>query len=254
MPAPRPDFERSNGGVSPPFSYIMMKEVKNLPPRLAAIASMVPRGGALADVGTDHALLPLWLLRRGHIPSAVATDIHEAPLERTRFSLGNVRGLRLVLCDGLDGVSADEVDTVVIAGLGGDNMADILSRAPWCREGRTVLLQPMSKAEVLRRALHNMGYRIESERLVEDNRHVYPILLVRGGEDAPYTEAEYYTGRFAFLGTDPLFADHLERQMRRIAAGLEGLEKAGREGEGLALRTILREMDEMRRKMHGNGA
>ena len=232
----------------------MMKDNKSLPPRLAAIADLVPRGGALADVGTDHALLPLWLLRRGIIPSAVATDIHEGPLERTRHSLGNVPGLRLVLCDGLDGVAADEVDTVVIAGLGGDNMADILSRAPWCREGRTVLLQPMSKAEILRHALHDMGYCIERERLVEDNRHVYPILYVRGGRDVPYGEAEYYTGRFSFLCADPLFPAHLERQMRRIHAGLEGLEKAGRGGEGQQLQELLNEMTEMRRKIYGDGA
>ena len=108
----------------------MVKENRSLPPRLAAIAELVPVGRALADVGTDHALLPLWLLRRGRIPSAIATDIHKAPLERTRASLGDVSGLRLILCDGLDGVEAGEVATVVIAGLGGDNMADILSRAP----------------------------------------------------------------------------------------------------------------------------
>ena len=232
----------------------MMKDLRSLPPRLAAIATLVPKGGAVADVGTDHALLPLWLLRRGIIPTAVATDIHEAPLERTRLSLGNVTGLRLVLCDGLDGVSADEADTIVIAGLGGDNMADILLRAPWCKEGRTILLQPMSKAEVLRRALHSMGYRIENECLVEDNRHVYPILLVRGGTDVLYSEAEYYTGRFVFTGSDPLFPNHLERQMRRIRAGLEGLEKAGREEEGLQLRALLDEMEEMRRKAYGNRA
>ena len=231
---------------------IMMKDSKKLPPRLAAIAALVPHGGVLADVGTDHALLPLWLLRRGIIPSAIATDIHEGPLLRTRAALGDMPDLRLVLCDGLDGVSSGEVDTVVIAGLGGDNMADILSRAPWCRESRTILLQPMSKAEILRHALHRMGYRIEREQLVEDNHHVYPILLVRGGEDAAYSEAEYYTGRFTFLRADPLFPTHLERQMRRISAGLEGLEKAGREEEAKPLRALLSDMTEMRRKIDGN--
>lgn len=245
-------MERSNGGACPAvFLYIMMKENKKLPPRLAAIAKLVPAGGALADVGTDHALLPLWLLRRGIIPSAVATDIHEGPLERTRKSLGVVPGLKLILCDGLDGVLPAEAKTVVIAGLGGENMADIISRAPWCLEGRTLLLQPMSKAEVLRRALHEMGYSILTEQLVEDNRHIYPILTVSGGREAPYSEAEYYTGRFSFLGEDPLYPEHLERQIRRITASVSGLESSGREEESRGLRDVLAEMEIMRRKIHG---
>lgn len=243
----------ATAGRAPPFSYIMMMDNRNLPPRLAAIAALVPSGAALADVGTDHALLPLWLLRQGRIPSAVATDIHEGPLERTRKSIGDVPGLRLLLCDGLDGVAADEVRTVVIAGLGGENMADIISRAPWCREGCTLLLQPMSKAEILRRSLHDMGYHIEQEILVEDARHIYPILTVCGGEEPRYSAAEYFTGRFAFLGKDPLFSAHLERQMRRLGASVEGLEKADREEEAAPLREILREMEEMRGKIHVNG-
>lgn len=222
-----------------------------MPPRLAAIAELVPPGQPLADVGTDHALLPLWLLHRGIIPSAVATDIHEAPLERTRKSLGVVPGLKLLLCDGLDGVEPDEAKTIVIAGLGGENIADIVSRAPWCRDGHTLLLQPMSKAEVLRRALHEMGYSILRERLVEDNRHVYPILTVFGGREEAYADAEYYTGRFAFLGEDTLFSEHLERQIRRVSASVNGLEAAGREGECRELRDILAGMKEMRRNNSG---
>lgn len=233
------------------FLYIM-KSVKNLPPRLAAIASRVPRGVALADVGTDHALLPLWLLQRGIIPYAIATDIHEGPLQRTCAALGNRADLRLVLCDGLDGVAAGEVGTIAIAGLGGENMADIIARAPWCREGCTLLLQPMSKAEILRRALHDMGYRIEREELVEDNHHVYPILLVRGGGDVPYTAAEYYTGRVTFLQRDPLFPEHLERQIRRLEASVDGFERADRAGECAELKETLRELYKMRRIDHGN--
>lgn len=227
--------------------------MKALPPRLAAIAALVPSGGGLADVGTDHALLPLWLLRRGVISSAVATDIHEAPLERTRRKLGNVKGLKLLLCDGLELVNPDEVQTIVIAGLGGENISDIIRRAPWCREGRTLILQPMSKAELLRSSLVEMGYRIVHEELVEDGKYIYPILLVRGGDEGACSEAELYTGRFDLLGNDPLFSEHLQRQQRRLLASAAGLEKAGREEECAAIRRILAEMDEMRRNIHANG-
>lgn len=227
-----------------------MRSNRTLPPRLAAIAGLVPRGKALADVGTDHALLPLWLLERGIIPAAVATDIHEGPLERTRHSLGNVKGLRLVLCDGLEGVEPQEVQTVVIAGLGGENIADILRRAPWCLQSCTLLLQPMSKAEVLRKALAELGCRIENEILVEDNKHIYPILTARGGERLLCSEAEYYTGSLAYLEGDPLFPAHLDRQVRRLRATVDGLDSAGREGESPLLRQALIEMEDMRRKIH----
>ena len=123
-----------------------------LSPRLAAIAEQVPQGARLADVGTDHAYLPAWLLLAGRISGAVATDVREGPLQRGRETarLYKVED-RIVFrcCDGLAAVEPQEADTVVIAGMGGELMARIVERAPWTR-GCTLLLQPMSAQEVLR--------------------------------------------------------------------------------------------------------
>ena len=126
-----------------------------LSPRLAAIAEQVPQGARLADVGTDHAYLPAWLLLAGRISGAVATDVREGPLQRGRETarLYKVED-RMVFrcCDGLAAVEPQEADTVVIAGMGGELMARIVERAPWTR-GCTLLLQPMSAQPFLRRWL-----------------------------------------------------------------------------------------------------
>ena len=114
-----------------------MDHTFKLPPRLAAIAALVPDGARLADIGTDHALLPIRLLLDGKIQSAIAADIRPGPLSRAKENAcaAMVTNLSCVLCDGLTGISPDSVDTVVIAGMGGENIAGILRAAPWACSG-----------------------------------------------------------------------------------------------------------------------
>ena len=147
-----------------------MDHTFKLPPRLAAIAALVPDGARLADVGTDHALLPIRLLLDGKIQSAVATDIRPGPLSRAKENAcaAGVQDLFCVLCDGLTGISPDSVDTVVIAGMGGENIAAILRAAPWACRNALCILQPMSRPEELRAALPSLGLMIRAERLVRD--------------------------------------------------------------------------------------
>ena len=147
-----------------------MDHTFKLPPRLAAIAALVPDGARLADVGTDHALLPIRLLLDGKIQSAVATDIRPGPLSRAKENAyaAGVQDLSCVLCDGLTGISPDSVDTVVIAGMGGENIAAILRAAPWACRNALCILQPMSRPEELRAALPSLGLTIRAERLVRE--------------------------------------------------------------------------------------
>ena len=197
----------------------------SLPPRLAAVAALVPPGARLVDVGTDHGYLPLLLLEEGRVLSAIATDIAPGPLGRARQAAGE-RGTALDcrLCDGLAAVSPEEADTVVIAGMGGETIAGILAAAPWTREGRTLLLQPMSKAEKLRPWLTERGYAIHREVLVEDRGKLYPILLARGGHPPPLSPQEVWAG----LGRDePLYPRYLALQIRRLRRAAAGLRRAG---------------------------
>ena len=107
-----------------------------LSPRLRLAADLVPEGARLADVGTDHAYLPACLLMEGKIPSAIAADLREGPLSRARetaaeYGCGDRMAFRL--CDGLSGIRPEKTDAVVIAGMGGETIAQILEAAPWVR-------------------------------------------------------------------------------------------------------------------------
>lgn len=215
-----------------------------LSPRLRMIADQVPQGSRLTDVGSDHGLLPLSLLSQGRIPSAIATDLHAAPLERGRQAAAE-RGLServsFRLCDGLAAVSPAETDTVAIAGMGGETIAGILDAAPWCRE-KLLLLQPMSRAEVLRPWLADHGYAIRREALVLDREHVYPVLTVEGGAMPPLTAVQRRCGLSPRDG--PLFPGYLRRWIARLERACAGLEQGGRSAEAAALRAELTELRE----------
>ena len=198
-----------------------------LSPRLAAIAARVPPGFRLADIGTDHAYLPAYLLLEGTIPSAVASDVNRGPLDRGRETArqaGVEEKIDFRLSDGLNGLEADEADVIVIAGMGGELIARILSEAPWTRE-KLLLLQPMTAQPELRRWLNGNGYRIEGEAVVREGQKLYVILTVRGGTDEPYSPGELWAGRQRKGEGAPLRLDYLEDLLRRRRRALAGMER-----------------------------
>ena len=206
-----------------------MTEELHLQPRLRLLADLVPRGARLADIGTDHGYLPVYLLQKGQISSAIAADIGQAPLDharRTAEQYGAGDGLRFLCCDGLQGIGPEDADTVVIAGMGGETIIHILSQAPWTREGKTLLLlQPMTKQEDLRRWLNENGYAQCAERLVRDKDYLYPVLTAFGGEQPPLSMGELYGG--VDIEVDPLAKEYLSARIRRLEQAETGLLKSG---------------------------
>ena len=171
----------------------MTREV-SLQPRLALLASLVPQGAVLADVGTDHGYIPVCLRQRGVIDRAIASDIGREPLEHARRTAEEygVGGIDFRLCAGLDAIAPGECDTVLIAGMGGETIWDILAAAPWTRDGRhTLLLQPQTKIEELRLRLCENGYAVTREHLVRDKGKLYVVMTVTAGER--YTPGAAYT-------------------------------------------------------------
>lgn len=162
----------------------MKTQTLALDERLSLVASFVRRGAVLADVGTDHAYLPIYLLHAGICPRAVATDINEAPLQHARShaaAYGAGDRISFYLADGLSGIdlAAESVTDIAVCGMGGELIAGILEAAPYTRkEGVRCLLQPMSSAEDLRRYLAGAGYRIEDEKLAEAAGKIYTCLAV----------------------------------------------------------------------------
>lgn len=169
-----------------------------LTPRLQAIADQIPQGSRVADVGTDHGYLPVWLLLNGRINHAIAADLREGPLNRAKETaqrFGTAERMSFRLCDGLSAISPEEADTVVIAGMGGETIASILRAAPWTKEGVYLLLQPMTGFAELRQWLQNNGYAIIHEHITREGRRLYSIWTVRGGEMCPLSLAELWAGR-----------------------------------------------------------
>ncbi len=198
-----------------------------LQPRLQLLADMVPAGSRLADVGTDHGYLPVYLLQQGRISRAIASDIVDGPLQHARQTAAEyeVDGIDFRLCPGLDAIAPHEADTVVIAGMGGETIQAILTAAPWTADGsHLLLLQPMTKVEYLRKWLVDNGYAFTEERLVWDKDHLYPVFTVRGGTQPPLTAAQQHGG--VLLDGDPLYGAYLDERIGKLQKAVEGLQKS----------------------------
>lgn len=192
-----------------------------LSPRLRTVADLVPWGARLADIGTDHAYLPVWLLLSGHIPCAIAADLREGPLDRARktavcYGVSNRISFRL--CDGLSGIGEHETDVISIAGMGGETIAAILAAAPWTRD-RRLLLQPMTSFPDLRLWLQKHGYTIQKEIICREGARLYSVWDVTGGEMAPLSPAELWAGRQSGV---PLRADYLAMMREKAEKAMAG--------------------------------
>ncbi|MGI6269235.1 MAG: tRNA (adenine(22)-N(1))-methyltransferase [Candidatus Howiella sp.] len=204
--------------------------------RLSAILSLIPEGARVADIGTDHAYLPIALAVSGRAKRVIACDIHKGPLAvaRKNLAVSGAVGVELRLGDGLSPVAEGEVDTVVIAGMGGEVIASILGAADWVKSRRPLLLlQPMSSAEELRRFLSDGGFSIRSERAVEDAGRVYAVIAaVYTGERGAYSEPEEYIGHLR--GRDAAERRYIAWQHRRLLKEAAELEHIPRRAQAYA--------------------
>ena len=150
------------------------------------------------------------------------------------------------LTDGLHGLDESQADTVVIAGMGGELIARILSEAPWTREV-LLLLQPMTAQPELRRWLTENGYRIQRETIVREGEKLYTVLAACGGQDTPYTLAELWAGRQRKGESAPLRLAYLDDLLTRRKRALAGMERSAHPPEGIETeRQLLAQLEQMR--------
>lgn len=215
--------------------------------RLQAVADQVPLGAAFADIGTDHAYLPVWLLLNHRIDHAIAADLREGPLNRARETAklyDQSNNISFRLCDGLSGISSHEVDTIAIAGMGGETIASILEAAPWTKNNKLLLLQPMTSFPDLRFWLQQNGYCIENERISREGKRLYSCLSVRAGHMDELSPAELWVGK---PNNDPLRKEFLSMMHKKIDRALHGkLSAAEQNQEEIEhLRQVLTGISEM---------
>ncbi|AEF94695.1 protein of unknown function DUF633 [Desulfotomaculum nigrificans CO-1-SRB] len=158
--------------------------------RLKLLAGYVPPGSIMADIGTDHGYLPVYLIQQGICPRAVAADINQGPLQAARANVtqhGVADLIDLRLGNGLQVLDPGEVDTIVIAGMGGGTIRDILSDAPAvATAARRLILQPMADEAELRQYLVQNGWTIvDEDMLLEDGRLYIIVVAERGAERMP---------------------------------------------------------------------
>ncbi len=207
--------------------YIALTQKPKLSARLAAAGSLVRDGAFVADVGTDHAYLPISLCLEGKICGGVASDINQGPIDRATkninyFSLSD--RLSAKKADGLCGIDAYNPTDILILGMGGELIARILKDAPWTKSPDINLcLQPMTHAEDLREFLCREGYTIENEILAREDNRVYQLMLARfTGKCEQYTDIELLLGRHNIARRDEDFEFLARRLLDTLHARIDG--------------------------------
>ena len=200
--------------------------------RLDMLYRMLPKESrGIIDVGTDHAQIPIRLAEEGFPGNILASDIAQSPLSEARRSAcehGVGNRIRFLCCDGLTVCPPGDVDTILIAGMGGDTICGILDRTEWLFEGSFFLvLQPMTHAEVLRYWLVHNEFIITREAVIAESGHVYQMFCACLGASGRYSDSEYLTGKRDALhaGNDRHVLLRWERD--RLLKKTEGIRRAG---------------------------
>lgn len=207
-----------------------MEKTIKLSKRLNAIASFIPEGARVIDVGTDHGYIPVWLAQKGTAVNIFASDLRPGPLDsarRTASEYGVTDKVEFILTDGLNGMADRNIDTVVIAGMGGETIMTILSAAPWVIEGEMhLVVQPQSKIPELLRWFDNNGIYVHDSILVEDECHIYMVLNAKVGKKRSHFVAEGYIPRRLVDRRDPLLYKYLVELSGKLKKKVLGLEKS----------------------------
>lgn len=201
--------------------------------RLSAVADLVRSGTRFADVGTDHAYLPVSLLRKGKIEYAVCSDLRKGPLknaEETVNKYGVADKVDLRLSDGLDAYRQGEVNEIAIAGMGGLLISEFIERTEWLKTlDIHLILQPMTHAEDLRKTLYKNGFYIDKEVAVKDSDKLYIIISAYfSGAVETRTVPECVIGEI-YKNTDPVSKEYLESLLKKYTVKYEMLKNAGKD-------------------------
>lgn len=222
-----------------------------LPPRLAKIAEFIPVGKVVADIGTDHALLPLFLLEKNIAATVIAVEVGVKPYEQAQNNLRqHPLGFKvdLRLGDGLQALRArDGVEIVVMAGMGCATIKKILTGELAGQEKPDFILQPMTRPDELRLWLGEQGYAMVDEALAKDDGRIYEIFLVAPGKEKGKSRYRPFGPRL-LEKKDPLLKEYLSRKIQKTQIVLESLSRAKREREDLRLQFVKR-LEELERLM-----
>ncbi|MCD7131053.1 tRNA (adenine(22)-N(1))-methyltransferase TrmK [Limosilactobacillus agrestis] len=210
---------------------IFMDE-KHLSARLACVASLVPTGARVADIGSDHAYLPAALVLDGKIDFAIAGEVVKGPYENAVHEIKDhqLEG-RVIprLADGLAAIEpTDKVDTITIAGMGGSLIASILEKSKdKLTRIKRLILQPNVGESQLREWLMNNHYQIMTEKIIEEDNHIYEIIVAEPSVvPFRYSKYELDFGPFLLESKGPIFKKKWQEYLQREAHVIDQMQKA----------------------------
>lgn len=185
--------------------------------RLQTIADFVKKNSVVADIGTDHAHIPIYLIENNIIDKAYACDINKGPLEKAKENIANFgvsENIVLRLSNGLDKMSNKEVDTIIIAGMGGELIIDILNRGKvFFDKKNTFILSPHTKVDEVRDYLIRNGFKIIKEDMCIDEGKFYTVMEVRYTENTVMnSEAELLYGKYLIENKHPVLLRFLKKE------------------------------------------
>lgn len=216
--------------------------------RLMAVSMMVTEGHRLADIGTDHAFVPIFLAETGRIPCAIAMDVNAGPLERARANIlahGLEDRIDTRLSDGLTALGEDEADTILIAGMGGGLCVRILGmRTDLCHEVKELVLQPQSEIEQVRRYLERSGWMITHESMVFEDGKYYTLMRCVPGK-MPLTDIQARYGPILITERPGVWTGFLRWRKRILEENLSSLDRAGSERGALRRIEVHKELGEL---------
>ncbi|MCJ8203947.1 class I SAM-dependent methyltransferase [Pseudomonas sp. RGM2987] len=199
--------------------------------RLERVAAHMPAAARLADIGSDHAYLPVALLRRGAIAWAVAGEVALTPFhaaERTVRESGLGQQINVRLANGLEAIEpGDRITAISLCGMGGETIRDILDSGKARLSGEErLILQPNGGEQPLRHWLMNNGYRILDEEVLRENRFYYEIIVAERAGPVAYSARELYFGPLQMQARSPTFLSKWQRLLRQKQKTLSSFARA----------------------------
>lgn len=220
--------------------------------RLEAVASLVSDGSRLADIGTDHAYIPIRLVREGRIPSAVAMDVNRGPLDRAGQNIRNAGyedRIQIRLSDGFSALCPGEADCAVLAGMGGGLVIRILRQGmETVRTLKECILQPQSEIKKVRTFLLEEGFFFMDETMVKEDGKYYPMMKVippgaeKRKKNDPWTETELRYGKLLLWNKNKVLQEYLQREIRIRKQLIERLEAENTKRASSRLEELKEEM------------
>lgn len=192
----------------------------NLSKRLQSIADLISMGSVAVDIGTDHAFLPVYLIEKTISKKVIATDVNKKPLQKAKKCISENRfndKIELRFGNGLEVIKPDEVDCIIIAGMGGSTIQSILSDGKdVARTAKELIIQPMTMHVETREWLDKNDYMIIDENLVEEDRRLYLIMKITPNKTCGLGQYEKYFGRILFEKKHPLLKKYVLKGIKDL--------------------------------------